>query len=165
MLESRPNVALFQLLQERVRHVVLLLLLALRICTQGCQMARFDPFLCLDCARVEGVGAQSKERKGSNLAAQRSRAIVLLALRAKHIRSKNMAFAIWQPWSAPSFWSFWGKFEVIVTFLKFLPNVIYISHNMWRHLFTLWALCIHGTFDRPNMYQFRRRRNMGKGIY
>ena len=31
-------------------------------------MARFDPFLSLDCARVEGVGAQSKERKGSNFA-------------------------------------------------------------------------------------------------
>ena len=36
---------------------------------QGCQMAKFDPFLSLDCARVEGVGAQSKERKGSNFAA------------------------------------------------------------------------------------------------
>ena len=23
---------------------------------QGCQMAKFDPFLSLDCARVEGVG-------------------------------------------------------------------------------------------------------------
>ena len=32
----------------------------------GCQMAKFDPFLSLDCARVEGVGAQSKERTGSN---------------------------------------------------------------------------------------------------
>ena len=42
----------------------------------GCQMAKFDPFLSLDCARVEGVGAQSKERKGSNFAAQRSGAIV-----------------------------------------------------------------------------------------
>ena len=30
---------------------------------QGCQMAKFDPFLSLDCARVEGVGAQCKERK------------------------------------------------------------------------------------------------------
>ena len=36
---------------------------------QGCQMAQFDPFLSLDCARVEGVGAQSKERKGSNFEA------------------------------------------------------------------------------------------------
>ena len=36
---------------------------------QGCQMAKFDPFLSLDCARVEGVGAQFKERKGSNFAA------------------------------------------------------------------------------------------------
>ena len=34
----------------------------------GCQMAKFDSFLSLDCARVEGVGAQSKERKGSNFA-------------------------------------------------------------------------------------------------
>ena len=38
--------------------------------------ARFDPFLSLDCAGLEGVGAQSRERKGSNFAAQRSRAIV-----------------------------------------------------------------------------------------
>ena len=43
---------------------------------QGCQMAKFDPFLSLDCARAEGVGAQYKERKASNFAAQRSRAIV-----------------------------------------------------------------------------------------
>ena len=43
---------------------------------QGCQMAKFDPFLSLDCAGVEGEGAQSKERKGSNFAAQRSGAIV-----------------------------------------------------------------------------------------
>ena len=26
---------------------------------QGCQMAKFDPFLSLDCAGLEGVGAQS----------------------------------------------------------------------------------------------------------
>ena len=39
-------------------------------------MAKFDPFLSLDCSRVESVGAQSKERKGSNFAAQRSGAIV-----------------------------------------------------------------------------------------
>ena len=39
-------------------------------------MAKFDPFLSLDCATVEGVGAQSTERKGSNFAAQRSGAIV-----------------------------------------------------------------------------------------
>ena len=52
--------------------------------------AKFDPFLSLDCARVEGGGgAQSKERKGSNFAAQRSGAIVLQARRAKHIQSKN----------------------------------------------------------------------------
>ena len=30
--------------------------------------AKFDPFLSLYCARVEGMGAQSKERKGSNFA-------------------------------------------------------------------------------------------------
>ena len=35
----------------------------------GCKMAKFVPFLSLDCARVEGEGAQSKERKGSNFAA------------------------------------------------------------------------------------------------
>ena len=40
------------------------------------KVARFDPYLSLDCARVEGMGAQSKERKGSNFAAQRSAAIV-----------------------------------------------------------------------------------------
>ena len=41
----------------------------LSLLLQCCQMAKFDPFLSLDCARVEGVGAQSKERKGSNFAA------------------------------------------------------------------------------------------------
>ena len=41
--------------------------------------------------------AQSKERKGSNFAAQRCGAIVLQAQRAKSIRSKNLAIAIWQP--------------------------------------------------------------------
>ena len=30
--------------------------------------AKYDPFRSLDCARVEGVGAQSKETKGSNFA-------------------------------------------------------------------------------------------------
>ena len=39
------------------------------VCAHGCQIAKFDPFFSLDCARVEGVGAQSKERKGSNFAA------------------------------------------------------------------------------------------------
>ena len=60
-------------------------------------MAKFDPFLSLDCARVEGVGAQSKERKGSHFAAQRSGAIVLQARRAKQIQSKNLAIDIWKP--------------------------------------------------------------------
>ena len=54
-------------------------------------MAKFGPFLSLDCARVEGVGAQSRERKGSNFAAQRSGSIVLQAKRAEHLQSKNMA--------------------------------------------------------------------------
>ena len=49
---------------------------ALVVVSQGCQMAKFDPFLSLYCAGVEGVGAQSKERKGSNFAAQRSGGIV-----------------------------------------------------------------------------------------
>ena len=31
--------------------------------------AKFNSFLSLDCARVEGVGAQSKERKELNFAA------------------------------------------------------------------------------------------------
>ena len=46
--------------------------MAVMLLEQGCQMAKFDPFLSLDCAkgpRVEGGGAQSKERKGSNFAA------------------------------------------------------------------------------------------------
>ena len=34
---------------------------------QGCQMARFDPFLSLDCARVEGVAAWGRNpRKGKD---------------------------------------------------------------------------------------------------
>ena len=36
---------------------------------QGCQMAKFDPFLSLDCAPTPSTLAQSKERKGSNFAA------------------------------------------------------------------------------------------------
>ena len=28
---------------------------------QGCQMAKFDPFLSLDCARVEGVGRNPRK--------------------------------------------------------------------------------------------------------
>ena len=61
-------------------------------------MAKIDPFLSLDCARVEGGKAQSKERKGSNFAAQRSGAIVLQARRAEHIQYKNLTTAIWQQW-------------------------------------------------------------------
>ena len=39
-------------------------------------MAKFDPFLSLDCFRVEGVEAHSKAIKGSNFAAYRSGAMV-----------------------------------------------------------------------------------------
>ena len=46
-----------------------LLTWAIDTARQGCQMAKFDPFLSLECAMVEGVGVQSKERKGSNFAA------------------------------------------------------------------------------------------------
>ena len=63
----------------------------------GCQMAKFDPFLSLDCARVEGVGAQSKEMKGSNFAAQRSGAIVQKPEGPNTYDSKNLAIAIWKP--------------------------------------------------------------------
>ena len=41
---------------------------------QGCQMAKFDPFLSLDGARVEGVGRNP--RKGRDQILQRSVAIV-----------------------------------------------------------------------------------------
>ena len=60
-------------------------------------MAKFDPFLSLDCARVEGVGAQSMERKGSNFAAQHSGAIVQKPEGPNTKDSKNLAIAIWQP--------------------------------------------------------------------
>ena len=63
---------------------------------QGCQMAKFDPFLSLDCARVEGMGVQSKERKGSNFAVLRSGAIVNQALSAKRMKPKDLAIDIWQ---------------------------------------------------------------------
>ena len=36
---------------------------------QGCQMAKFDPFLSLDCARVEGGGRNPRKGEGSNFAA------------------------------------------------------------------------------------------------
>ena len=38
--------------------------------SHGCQMAKFDPFLSLDCARVEGVGRNP--RKGRDQILQRS---------------------------------------------------------------------------------------------
>ena len=43
-----------------------------RDCGQGCQMAKFDPFLSLDCAGVEGVGRNP--RKGRDQILQRSKA-------------------------------------------------------------------------------------------
>ena len=52
-------------------------------------MAKFDPFLSLYCAGVEGGRAQSKEKKGSNFAVQRSGAIVLQAQRAKGVQPEN----------------------------------------------------------------------------
>ena len=59
--------------------------------------AKFDPCLSLDCARVEGVGAQSKERKGSNFVALAERSHSPEARRANCLQSKNLAIAIWQP--------------------------------------------------------------------
>ena len=38
------------------------------VCHHGCQMAKFDPFLSLDCAPTSSTLAQSNERKGSNFA-------------------------------------------------------------------------------------------------
>ena len=64
---------------------------------QCCQMAKLDPFLSLDCARVEGAGAQSKERKGSYFAAQRSGAIVKKPEGPNTYNFKNPAIANWQP--------------------------------------------------------------------
>ena len=65
-------------------------------------MAKFDPFLSLDRARVEGVRAQSKERKGSNFAAQRSGAIVQKPEGPNTYDLKNLAIAIWQPYRVRS---------------------------------------------------------------
>ena len=62
----------------------------------GCQMAKFDPILSLDCARVEGVEAQSKERKGSN-------------------------FAIWQPWVLETMIPRYRPFSVVSTSNVNLP--------------------------------------------
>ena len=56
-------------------------------------MAKFDPFLSLVCARVEGVGAQSKEMMASNFAAQRSGAIVQKPKGPNTYDYKNLAKA------------------------------------------------------------------------
>ena len=53
---------------------------------QGCQITKLYPFLSMDYAQVEGLGAQSKARKGYNFAAQRSGAIVQKPKGPKHIR-------------------------------------------------------------------------------
>ena len=61
-------------------------------------MAKFDPFLSLDCATVEDVGRNP--RKGRDQILQRSvaeRSRSPEARRAKHQQSKNLAIAIWQP--------------------------------------------------------------------
>ena len=43
-----------------------------KLCEEGCQMAKFDPFLSLDCARVEGVAWGRNPRKGRDQNLQRS---------------------------------------------------------------------------------------------
>ena len=53
-------------------------------------MAKFDPFLSLDCTGL----AQSQERKGSNLTVYRGGAVVIEARRAKGIQSNNSDVAI-----------------------------------------------------------------------
>ena len=67
---------------------------------QGCLMAKLDPFLSLDFARVEGVGGggaiQGKE--GIKFCSEVYRSHSPESRRAKHIQSKNPAIAIWQPW-------------------------------------------------------------------
>ena len=42
---------------------------------QGCQMAKFDPLLSLDCARVEGVGGTIQGKEGIKFCSLYSRAI------------------------------------------------------------------------------------------
>ena len=64
-------------------------------CTQGCQMAKCEPFLSLDCTRVKGGGRNP--RKGRDQILQRSVAIVLQVRSAKPTQSKNWTIAIWQP--------------------------------------------------------------------
>ena len=59
---------------------------------QGCQTAKF--------------GAQSKERKGSNFAAQHSIAMALHPGWAKRLQFENSAIAIWQPCNHPQVRSF-----------------------------------------------------------
>ena len=55
---------------ENVVEIPLQVVLVADVPEQNCcQMAKFDPFLSLDCVGVEVVGVQSKERKGSNFAA------------------------------------------------------------------------------------------------
>ena len=58
---------------------------------------KIDPFLSLDCARAEGMGAQSKDRRGSHFAVQGSGAIVQKPDGPSTYDSKNPAIAIWQP--------------------------------------------------------------------
>ena len=54
---------------------------------QDCQMAKFDPFLHMDCARLESRGGRGNTRKGRDQIVQRSAALVLQAQSAKRIQS------------------------------------------------------------------------------
>ena len=75
----------------------------------GCQMAKFDPFLSLDCAPTPSTLALSKERKGSNFVIWQPccaytpfshRAKVLSKLVGFRVRLPNGAF----PFKPSSFW-------------------------------------------------------------
>ena len=89
-------------------------------------MAKFDPFLSLDCARVEGMGAHSKERKGSNFAAQRSGAIVQKLEGPNTYDSKNLAIAIWQPcfWQTKYLKVIWYFTTLIIVLAVLLTTVL-----------------------------------------
>ena len=77
LLEAAPTAHVAQDILEILDRLLLLFFAALGTARrlfhcdvdQFVLMAKLDPFLSLDCARVEGVGAQPKERNGSNFAA------------------------------------------------------------------------------------------------
>ena len=65
------NIALYLLMYFRsagIRSRILALSSHVQVHSQCCQMAKFDPFLSLDCAPTPSTLAQPKERKGSNFA-------------------------------------------------------------------------------------------------